>query len=95
MEFKPNQKVRIVRSATPPHIHPYVGREGVVASVEPGMRFPVSVNLSDTQVPCEPCELEPLTDPRCSEFLADMKRFALLADKRPLGEILKDKLRLA
>jgi hypothetical protein len=39
--------------------------------------------------------LEPLTDPLADQFIADMKRFALLADKRPLGEILKDKLRLA
>lgn len=99
-QFKVGQRVRLIRVDNARNAH-LLGREATITAIPAqAANQPCAVLVDGYDARSEGFlypdlgarfdQLAPL-DPRCSEFLADMERFAHLADKRPLGEILKER----
>ena len=92
--FKAGQRVRVVADRSPSgEGQQTVGMEGLIVRVAvewscggwivhvPGTCGRATIFCAPDEWHCVDSELAPLTDPRASEFIGDMERFAIAAKK--------------
>lgn len=87
--FKVGQRVKVRENAPPDVLDEFRGRPGTFVGYC-GSDVPLFFPLHDCRVRFDgekhdrsgmACTLVPLTDPRAEEFIADMERFAHIAQK--------------